>query len=527
MLTQTKVSSRSDRGKTGEAVAVKFLRPEDMQNLELFRRFEDEITKLGRLNHPNIVKLVGRAHKSSIPYCATKWIDGDGLNSVVAECQLKKKGVPFERGVRWFRQMCAALKTLHEARIVHGGLTPASFWKDQTERIHLIDLGIARIDSPKSDAAKTISINVSTFDYCAPEQMSEPKVFDQRSDIYALGVIMNELLTCRRSSVHADLTSRNSTVPSWFSDLIRRMTVTVPGDRPSSVAEVLGFIEYQERMDERERSKGTVRPTEPRPDVPAVVRFVQTTWRRLQEKSKSNARYVLGVIWCVAAGGIVQLAGEYTTYGEFGGVLVLGITLLYFLVQGLVDLKSHQLNCSAVTSRHQPETAPSPQITPFPWSTFWRYPYTSHPASFWVTVGIFGIAVPASLRGLLIHLEPGYLTSASSLFAAALFLLLNYRVVPSLNGGPTDRNRILKEAVSRVVPVFLVLVITCAFLMELLREFGLDLSWQELSGTTEDRRPGLLSQIDRAGKRSERVGLWWLFHWGGACDDRNLVFVVQ
>jgi len=234
----------------GEAVAVKFLRPEHMQDAKMLRRFQAEIKiHCQKINHPNFPELVGSDGKGSIPYYATKWIDGDALSRIAAKCQRDKSGVPFKQGLHWFGQMCAAVKTLHDVGIIHGALTPASFRRDRAEKIYLIDLGIVKVDMPTNDGATKTSIDVGTLDYLAPEQMSQSNAFDHRADIYALGVIMNELLTCRRSSVNADMTSRNPTVPSWFSDLLIHMTKPAAVDRPANIGEILRYIDSQVQID--------------------------------------------------------------------------------------------------------------------------------------------------------------------------------------------------------------------------------------------------------------------------------------
>ena len=91
-------------------------------------------------------------------------------------------------------------------------------------------------------------------------------------------------------------------------------------------------------------------------------------------------------------------------------------------------------------------TGSPPAVPDFPWESFWRHPYTSHPSSFWVTLVTFGIVVPLILRWLLVRVEPGYLTSASALLASSLFLFLNRHAFGSLARSVVDRNRAFKLA---------------------------------------------------------------------------------
>jgi tetratricopeptide (TPR) repeat protein len=78
-----------------------------------------------------------------------------------------------------------------------------------------------------------------------------------------------------------------------------------------------------------------------------------------------------------------------------------------------------------------PAQRPAPASwPPFPWATFWRYPFTAHPAALWASLALFGLALPAALRALLVRLEPGYLASLSGLLSAVVFVTLNYRALP-------------------------------------------------------------------------------------------------
>ncbi|MGB6191423.1 MAG: serine/threonine-protein kinase, partial [Terracidiphilus sp.] len=173
----------------GRVVALKVPLPEmeaDPVLVERFRR-EDEIGQM--LDHPGVVKTYNSEHRSR-PYMVIEWVERRPLRSILNE----GKKLPVERAEKLTIKLCAALDYMHKHGIVHRDLKPENVMVDEQDNIKLIDFGIAM----KEDARRLTSVNLSaslgTPDYISPEQVKGQRG-DQRSDIYALGVMLFEMLT--------------------------------------------------------------------------------------------------------------------------------------------------------------------------------------------------------------------------------------------------------------------------------------------------------------------------------------------
>ena len=174
---------------TGRQVAIKVPLPEmeaDPVLLERFKR-EQEIGQL--LDHPGIVKTYNSEERSRL-YMVIEWVDGRLLRTILNE----EKKLPIDRAVKISLGMCDALDYMHKRGIVHRDLKPENVMVDENDNIKLIDFGIAM----KEDARRLTFVNVSnmlgTPDYISPEQVKGGRG-DQRSDIYALGIMLYEMLT--------------------------------------------------------------------------------------------------------------------------------------------------------------------------------------------------------------------------------------------------------------------------------------------------------------------------------------------
>jgi len=175
--------------RNGRRVAVKIPKPEmeaDPVLLERFRR-EQEIGQL--LDHPGIVKTLDGEERSRL-YMVQEWVDGRLLRTVMN--QDRPLGV--ERATRIALAMCEALDAMHKMGIVHRDLKPENVMVGPDDRIKIIDFGIAM----KEDARRITQVGYSSLlgtpDYISPEQV-QGKRGDQRSDIYALGIMFYEMLT--------------------------------------------------------------------------------------------------------------------------------------------------------------------------------------------------------------------------------------------------------------------------------------------------------------------------------------------
>jgi eukaryotic-like serine/threonine-protein kinase len=154
--------------------------------IERFNR-EQEIGQL--LDHPGIIKTINVEERSR-PYMVEEWADGRLLRTILND----EKKLSLDRAIQITLAICDALDYMHKRGIVHRDLKPENVMVDRNDQIKLIDFGIAM----KEDARRLTFVNVSSLlgtpDYISPEQVKGARG-DQRSDIYAMGIMLYEMLT--------------------------------------------------------------------------------------------------------------------------------------------------------------------------------------------------------------------------------------------------------------------------------------------------------------------------------------------
>ena len=175
--------------RSGGTVAVKVPHPEmetDPVLLERFRR-EEEIGQ--EIDHPGVVKTYDGEARSRL-YMVIEWVDGRLLRS-----DLNEKGkLPIGRAVALTVAICEALDNLHKHGVVHRDLKPENIMVLEGDRIKIIDFGIALKEDARRITQTSLTPALGTPDYISPEQVKGQRG-DQRSDIYALGAMLYEMLT--------------------------------------------------------------------------------------------------------------------------------------------------------------------------------------------------------------------------------------------------------------------------------------------------------------------------------------------
>lgn len=175
--------------RTGRQVAIKIPHPEMESDPVLFDRFhrEEEIGK--SLDHPGVMKVFDDEDRSQV-YMVMEWVEGRLLRHILTE----QKKLPIERAVKIALGICDALAYIHSHGIVHRDLKPENIMVDSEDRIKIIDFGIAGQAGARRLTFAKLSQVMGTPDYISPEQV-KGKRGDARSDIYALGVMLYEMLT--------------------------------------------------------------------------------------------------------------------------------------------------------------------------------------------------------------------------------------------------------------------------------------------------------------------------------------------
>jgi tetratricopeptide (TPR) repeat protein len=186
----------------GGPVALKIIRPgialgpSDLEALE--ERFKRELRLARQVTHPNVIRIHDLGEVNGLKYLTMEYVQGADLSLL-----LKRQGkMAVGRALSIARQVAAGLAAVHKAGIVHRDLKPANVIVDGEDHARLTDFGIARAVDAKTLYTLPGSV-VGTLEYMAPEQ-ARGDAADQRSDIYALGLILYDLLAGGRPRVKSD-----------------------------------------------------------------------------------------------------------------------------------------------------------------------------------------------------------------------------------------------------------------------------------------------------------------------------------
>lgn len=183
---------RAERENAGfrQTVAVKLLR-RGLDSEDLLARFAQERRILARLNHPSIARLIdGGATSDGAPYLVMEYVAGETLTDYVTRLRL-----PIAARIRLVIAVCEAVDSAHRQLVVHRDLKPANVLVVDGGEVKLLDFGIAKVlDGDDSELRTNAGMRVLTPAYAAPEQHRGEAV-STAVDIYALGVILHELLT--------------------------------------------------------------------------------------------------------------------------------------------------------------------------------------------------------------------------------------------------------------------------------------------------------------------------------------------
>jgi len=175
----------------GRTVAVKTVRLVEvgtgLNREDLVARFKTEARAAGQLAHPNIVVVHDAGEEDGLVYITMELVEGRSLQALLDD----KQSFPLARVLRLMEQACSALDYAHIHKVVHRDIKPANLMLSQEDHLKITDFGTAKI--LQMGATQTASV-IGTPSYMSPEQI-KGKPVDGRADLFALGVILYELVT--------------------------------------------------------------------------------------------------------------------------------------------------------------------------------------------------------------------------------------------------------------------------------------------------------------------------------------------
>jgi hypothetical protein len=233
----------------GRKVAIKVLHPQLAADENFVRRFLNEGRAAGTLGHPNIIASTDMGTTPlGQPYLVLEYLEGKDLAQVIE----RDGALPAVRAARIGVQIASGLASAHAAKIIHRDLKAENIFllnrNDRRDEVRVIDFGISKFGSTQATYAGLL---IGTPQYMSPEQLQNPSEVDERTDIYALGVILFQMLSGRlpfsdptipglvaRIATEAapDLSTLVPGIPSTLSRLVATALSKNPTERPESMS---------------------------------------------------------------------------------------------------------------------------------------------------------------------------------------------------------------------------------------------------------------------------------------------------
>jgi serine/threonine-protein kinase len=239
---------------TGRLCAVKTIKPGGAATERAIQRFLREASILGKLQHEHIVSYLETGHCGERVYFAMEYVEGTDAWRI-----LKKRGpLGVSQAVSWICQLLAALEYAHGQKYVHRDIKPSNLLiaqKENQEHVKLADFGLARVYHSSTLSGLTLEGDVGgSLPYMPPEQITNYRDVDPRSDLYSTAATLYALLTGNTpyelpkksaaqlvvilQSQPVDIRHRRPDLPPHLCDIIQRALSREPGDRFASAAQM-------------------------------------------------------------------------------------------------------------------------------------------------------------------------------------------------------------------------------------------------------------------------------------------------
>ena len=312
-------------------VAIKILPREFGDDAQFRAAFEAEAKAMARLNHPNLIGVYDFGNIDGMLYIVMELVSGKSLHYSAHGTAIEQK-----EAARIVTGICRGLAHAHQAGILHRDIKPANILLTQEAQPKIGDFGLARPVGQEHGADEVI---FGTPGYSASEVLNHPETVDERTDLYAVGVILYELLTGKLPAKTWQPPSTLSPINPAFDNIVRRATHSSRELRYADANELADELEQLAKQLEGGVLRKTLAPPAAARGTAPIARPIGTAGRHYLPTKKSSSGPVLAVVV----------------------ILLLGLAAL-----GLVIINGSDPPPLATTPTPSPKPSPTPPPVPVP-----------------------------------------------------------------------------------------------------------------------------------------------------------------
>ena len=244
---------------TGHEVVLKAVRPELAHRTDIRERTLAEGRALAQIDHPNVVHLNAVVAEQNSLWLVMQYIDGESLDKTLRRLREQGKRMPFPEVLALFRQIVQGVGAAHHEGVIHRDIKPGNVLVRRKDGVAKVtDFGIAKPEEKAREGKGNTKGIIGSLWYMSPEQVSGQRDLDKRLDIYALGVVLYELITTHvpfdadssyelmRKHVEDPfprVLAERSDVPAWVDDVLQKACAKQREARFANCEELLATLD--------------------------------------------------------------------------------------------------------------------------------------------------------------------------------------------------------------------------------------------------------------------------------------------